>query len=121
MIEKIIVVAPTTAVPISTGLAVALKVVLTPKAMAMRDNIARPSQYALKFPATKPERMLSEAPPSREDVTISRTWRESIEVNTLTSSGMIAPASVPQVITVESFHHRVGSPPTSGMMRAETT
>ena len=96
-------------------------VVLTPKAMAMRDNIARPSQYALKFPATKPERMLSEAPPSREDVTISRTWRESIEVNTLTSSGMIAPASVPQVMMVDSFHHMVVSPPRFGISRFETT
>ena len=48
--------------------------------------------------------MFSEAPPSREAVTTSRTWRDSVEVKTLTSSGMIAPASVPQVMMVESFH-----------------
>ena len=42
--------------------------------------------------------MLSDAPPSRELVTTSRTWRDSVEVKTLTNSGMIAPASVPQVM-----------------------
>ena len=62
------------------------------------------------MPATSPERMLSDAPPSREEVTTSRTCRESTEVKTLTNSGMIAPASVPQVITVESFHQRLPSP-----------
>jgi hypothetical protein len=34
---------------------------------------------------------------------------------------MIAPASVPQVITVESFHQSDESPPTAGMRRYETT
>ena len=33
--------------------------------------------------------------------------RECVEVKTFTNSGMIAPASVPQVITVESCHHSV--------------
>ena len=55
-----------------------------------------PSQYALKLPATRPERIFSDGPPSRDDVTTSRTWRDSVEVNTFTSSGMSAPASVPQ-------------------------
>jgi hypothetical protein len=55
--------------------------------------------------------MLSEAPPSREEVTTSRTCAELVEVKTFTSSGMIAPASVPQVITVDSFHHSEVSPP----------
>src|SRR5687768_7980379 len=54
--------------------------------------------------------MLSEAPPSREEATTSRTCRDSVEVKTLTNSGMIAPARVPQVITVDSFHHSVPSP-----------
>ena len=70
----------------------------------MRATIAMPSQYALKLPATRPDSTLSEAPPSRDDVTTSRTWLDSVEVKTLTSSGMIAPARVPQVMTVESFH-----------------
>src|SRR3954462_193586 len=69
-----------------------------------------PSQNALKLPATRPDRILSDAPPSRDDVTTSRTCRESTEVKTFTNSGMIAPASVPQVITVDSFHQRLPSP-----------
>src|SRR5437867_4277818 len=84
--------------------------VLTMNAVPISTTITMPSQYALKFPATSPDRMPSEAPPSRADVTTSRTWPDAVEVKILTSSGMIAPASVPQVITVESFHQRVPSP-----------
>ena len=54
--------------------------------------------------------MLREAPPSREAVTTSRTWPELVEVKILTNSGITAPASVPQVMMVESFHHSVPSP-----------
>src|SRR4029077_7098510 len=79
-----------------------------------------PSQYALKFPATKPERMLREGPPSRDDVTTSFTWPDSVDVNTFTSSGMSAPATVPHVMMVESFHQSVPSP-RSAMSRYETT
>jgi hypothetical protein len=64
--------------------------------------------------------MSSEAPPSRAEVTTSRTCFESVEVKILTTSGMIAPASVPQVITVESFHQSVPSP-RSPMRTAEAT
>ncbi len=60
---------------------------------------------------------MSEAPPSREAVTTSRTCADSVEVKTLTTSGMMAPASVPQVMISESFHHRVVSPPRLGMSR----
>src|SRR5216117_1145318 len=80
-----------------------------------------PSQYALKLPATKPERMLSDAPPSRDAVTTSRTWRDSVEVKTFTNSGMMAPARVPHVMMVESFHHSVVSPASSGMSIFEST
>ena len=38
----------------------------------------------------------------------------------MTTSGMIAPASVPQVMIAESFHHSVPSP-RSGISRYETT
>src|SRR5579884_1517882 len=72
------------------------------------------------LPATKPERMLSDAPPCRDDATTSRTWRESTEVNTLTNSGMMAPANVPQVMTEESFHQSVVSPLRSGIICQET-
>src|SRR5216683_5313470 len=58
----------------------------------------------------RPERMFNDGPPSREAVTTSLTCAEFVEVKTFTSSGMIAPARVPQVITVESFHQRVPSP-----------
>ena len=43
-----------------------------------------------------------------------------MEVNTFTSSGMTAPARVPQVMTNESFHHNVVSPPRLGMIWLET-
>src|SRR2546423_6858538 len=93
--------------------------VLTRKPTLINAMIDSPSQYALKFPATNPDRMFSEAPPSREDVTISLTCAELTEVNTFTSSGMIAPASVPQVMTAESFHQSEPSP-SSGNSRRET-
>src|SRR5687768_8071220 len=78
--------------------------------MPMRATITMPSQYALKLPATRPDRMLREAPPSRAEVTTSRTWPDSVEVKILTNSGMMAPASVPHVMTVESFHQSEPSP-----------
>src|SRR5262245_12878461 len=93
--------------------------VLTPYAIAIRATIVMPSQYALKSPEMSPDRMLSEAPPSRDDVTTSRTCADSVEVKTLTSSGMMAPARVPQVMTVASFHHREPSPRV-GMSHQET-
>jgi len=76
-----------------------------------------PIQKALKFPAVRPERTLSEAPPSRDAVTTSRTCALSVEVKTFTTSGITAPASVPQVMMSESFHQSVGSPPMFGMSR----
>src|SRR6185436_20836774 len=89
--------------------------------MVMRPMIVRPSQYALKLPATRPERMFSDAPPSRDEVTTSFTCAECVEVKTLTNSGMIAPARVPQVITVDSCHHRSVLPPSEGINRSDST
>src|SRR5580704_14794677 len=63
--------------------------------------------------------MPSEAPPSSAELTTSFTWRDSVEVKTFTSSGMMAPARVPHEIMVASFHHCVVSPPRSGMMYRE--
>ena len=82
----------------------------TTYAIAISAMIAMPIQNALKLPATRPDRMFSDAPPSRDDVTTSRTCVDSVDVKTFTNSGMIAPASVPQVMTVDSFHHSVPSP-----------
>ena len=53
-------------------------------------------------------------------MTTSRTCPDSVEVKILTSSGMIAPASVPQVMMVESFHQSVPSP-RSAIRSQETT
>src|SRR5215475_4050720 len=63
--------------------------------------------------------MFSDAPPSSNDVTTSRTCRDSTEVKTLTSSGMMAPARVPQEMIMESFHHSEPSP-RPGMISRET-
>src|SRR5512143_78641 len=54
--------------------------------------------------------MLSDAPASLEAVTTSRTCAESVDVKTFTTSGMTAPASVPQLMIAESFHQSVPSP-----------
>ena len=94
--------------------------VLTAYAIPMSVTITIPSQYALKLPATRPESTLSDAPPSRLDVTTSRTWLDSVEVKTLTNSGMMAPASVPHVMTLASFHQSVPSPRV-GIRKYDTT
>src|SRR5215813_537616 len=89
--------------------------------MPMRTTMVRPIQYAEKLPAVRPESTFSDGPPSRKAVTTSRTCCDSVEVKTLTNSGMIAPARVPQLMIVESFHHSVSLPPMCGMTRYETT
>src|SRR5215469_880914 len=80
-----------------------------------------PSQYAEKFPAISPARIFSEAPPSSDAVTTSSTCRDSVEVNTFTSSGIMAPARVPHEMIEASFHHNVVSlfGPREGMMSQE--
>src|SRR5262245_24593509 len=95
--------------------------VLTMYPIPIRRRIARPSQYALKFPATRPDRIFSDAPPSRDEVTTSRTCRDSVDVKIFTNSGIIAPARVPHVIIAESFHQSDPSPPRSGIRTRETT
>src|SRR5678816_2252045 len=80
-----------------------------------------PSQYPEKLPATKPERMFNDGPPSLEDVTTSLTWRDAVEVNTLTSSGISAPAIVPHEMMIASFHQSVSLPLSVGIVSFETT
>ena len=75
------------------------------KAPPMRPTTVMPNQKAEKLPATTPERMFRLAPPWREDLTVSRTCWEPVEVKTLTSSGMSAPARVPQVMIVARRSH----------------
>src|SRR5690349_3842367 len=64
--------------------------------------------------------MSSDAPPSSAEVTTALTCRDSVDVNTFTSSGMRAPARVPHEMIIESFHHSVVSPPKLGMMSLDT-
>src|SRR5262245_34652897 len=76
----------------------------------MSDTITTPIQNALKLPAVSPASTLSDAPPSSEACTVSRTCAELVDVKTLITSGMIAPARVPHVMMLDSFHHIVPSP-----------
>ena len=71
---------------------------LTKKAPAIRPAISMPFQKALKLPATRPERIVSDAPPSRDAVTISWTCLECELVKTLVNSGISTAASVPQLM-----------------------
>ena len=47
-----------------------------------------------------------DAPPFLEELTTFLTKALFVEVNILTTSGIIAPAIVPHVIITESFHHK---------------
>src|SRR5258706_40546 len=76
--------------------------------MNIRAMMHSPIQNAEKFPATKPERMLSEAPPCLEQLVTSRTCRELVLTKTLVNSGMSAPATVPQLMITDSAHQRAG-------------
>src|ERR1700722_4658762 len=110
----------------NTGAAIMVAATLSPISLKkyatdMRATMVRPNQYAEKFPATKPDKIPSDAPPSFAEVTTSLTCRDSVEVNTFTNSGMMAPASVPQEMMVASFHHCVVSPPRFGTTTAEMT
>src|SRR5580700_177758 len=67
-----------------------------------------PIQKAEKLPATKPDRMLSEAPPCLEQLVTSLTWRELVLTKTLVNSGMTAPATVPQLMMVDKTHQTPG-------------
>src|SRR5688572_8951832 len=71
--------------------------------------INMPFQNALKLPATRPERIVSEAPPSRDAVTISCTCFECELVNTLVNSGISTAANVPQLMIVANCHHKLSS------------
>ena len=92
---------------------------LTRYATAIRAAMVIPSQKALKFPAVNPARMFSDAPPSRDAVTTSFTCAELVEVKIFTTSGITAPASVPQLMIVASFHQSEPSP-SPGMSSQET-
>src|SRR5437870_13904509 len=68
--------------------------------------MVRPIQNAEKLPATNPERMFKEAPPCLEQLVTSRTCLELVLTNTLVNSGINAPATVPQLMIIDSTHQR---------------
>ena len=76
--------------------------------MNISERMTRPIQKADMLPATKPERMFSEAPPCLEQLVISLTCLELVLVKILVNSGMSAPARVPQLMMAESTHQRSG-------------
>src|SRR5208282_3510333 len=65
-----------------------------------------PIQNAEKLPATKPDKMFSEAPPCLEQLVTSRTCRDLVLTKTFVNSGITAPATVPQLMIIESTHQR---------------
>src|SRR5271170_4802547 len=75
----------------------------------MRAMMQSPIQNAEKLPATKPDRMLSDAPPCLEQLVTSRTWRELVLTKTLVNSGITAPATVPQLMMTDNTHHKSGN------------
>src|ERR1044071_7565559 len=74
----------------------------------MRVMMQRPIQNAEKLPATKPDKMFSDAPPCLEQFVTSRTCLQLVLTKTLVNSGISAPATVPQLMMMESTHQSAG-------------
>src|ERR1051326_8504300 len=74
----------------------------------MSTMMHKPIQNAEKLPATKPDKMLSDAPPCLEQFVTSRTCLELVLTKTFVNSGITAPATVPQLMITESTHHNAG-------------
>src|SRR5262245_63750170 len=75
-------------------------------------------QNTEKLPATMPDRMLSDAPPSLLAATTSATCRECELVNTFVNSGITAAASVPHEMMIDSVTHRL--PPSGASSHLDT-
>src|ERR1043165_2325814 len=78
----------------------------------------RPIQNAEKLPATKPDKMFSDAPPCLEQLVTSRTCLQLVLTNTLVNSGINAPATVPQLMITESTHQRFGCPTPAASLKS---
>src|SRR5208282_5056267 len=74
----------------------------------MSAIMTSPIQNAQKLPATKPDRMFSDAPPWPDAVTISFTCRDLVLTKILVNSMMSGPASVPHEMMPASTHQRFG-------------
>ena len=94
-------------------------IMLTKYAAPMRAIMVMPIQKALKLPAVRPDEDVERGAALAGRGDDLGTCALSVEVKTLMSSGMIAPASVPHVMIAESFHHCESSPARRG--RAGTT
>src|SRR5512142_372841 len=84
----------------------------------MSSMIHSPIQKADILPATKPDRIFSDAPPCLEQLVTSLTCRELVLVKILVNSGMMAPATVPQLMIDESTHHRAGCAVPEGSVKS---
>src|SRR5579862_6234596 len=69
----------------------------------------RPIQNAEKLPATRPDRMFSDAPPCLEQLVTSRTCLQLVLTKILVNSGINAPATVPQLMIADNTHHNLPS------------
>src|SRR5437763_16894668 len=76
--------------------------------MNIKPMMHSPIQRADMLPATKPERIFSEAPPCLEQLVTSRTCLDFVLTKTLVNSGMSAPATVPQLMMHDRTHHSAG-------------
>jgi len=72
--------------------------------MSINVRIVNPCQKAEKFPATKPDSMLREAPPCLEALTTSSQCFDLVLVKIFVNSGISAPAIVPQLIIIDNDH-----------------
>ena len=88
------------------------------QARSMSTMMTSPIQKADILPATNPERMFSEAPPCFEQLVTSRTCLELVLTNTFVNSGISAPATVPQLMIIESTHQRAGWATPSAVLKS---
>src|SRR5476651_909007 len=77
-------------------------------AVNMSTMMTSPIQKAEKLPATKPDRMFSEAPPCLEQLVTSLTCLELVLTKILVNSGINAPATVPQLMIADNTYQSAG-------------
>ena len=71
-----------------------------------------PIQKPEKLPATIPERIVNDAPPSLEAVTTSSVCFAFGLVNTFVASGIKAAPNVPQEMMIAKTNHKLPKPST---------
>ena len=86
--------------------------VLAKYAIAIKNTITAPIQKPEKLPATKPERIVNEAPPSLDAVTTSSVCFALGLVNIFVASGINAAPKVPQEMMIARINHKLPNPST---------